>query len=680
MKTALPNFLSRIFGLFVALLVGFLAVVVIEIIFGQVDQFAPPPLLKKVGDSDNRVLKTVNPHYALRFFSGVNIDGMRMAPYPYIEPSDSKKLRVVVAGGSTIQGYPHPRRLTASAYTRSMLADIFPEYQVDVFNLGITAVSSFVVKKVVQEALSLNPQIVIVYTGHNEIYGVYGSASLSPGGNSLLAKSIYYDLMQLSTTGFLRFLIDKFVGMPTDSRVLLNVMSDAGMLDSEDLRRKEAVENLKGNIRELAAQCKQKGVVLIVCTVASNERGFAPGFSEPKIGEKKLSFWRNDINLGLKNLYANPNLAASHFESALDIAGEHPWTLFHYARSLEVMGETSRAHLNFVRAKDKDLYPWRASSEINIALQDVSGDFGLILVDIEKVFRQNSPASGIGWELMDDHLHPSTAGQLLLARSWSQSIKLALGDSILNTKSRSDTDYLTSHGNLPLETMAVYTEMHSLLSEPPMDKGNEDHAKSLEQKADSVWLNLTEGERRGFQFWKSGNSGRSLVLSAADQLFANGEWDLARKYYLASQLEEPYTPWGDVWANLRAARCIQLNEERNLNAIERLPIESIPAKLDLISSSDILSNGIKMFFIGYCKYLLGQSGVQELEIAAKSEDVKRLFFYDLLKIFCEELPRLGRISDAEKYVKEITSFVDQRSYGVQLLEGLALSRKTVNQF
>ena len=57
MKTALPNFLSRIFGLFVALLVGFLAVVVIEIIFGQVDQFAPPPLLKKVGDSDNQVLK-----------------------------------------------------------------------------------------------------------------------------------------------------------------------------------------------------------------------------------------------------------------------------------------------------------------------------------------------------------------------------------------------------------------------------------------------------------------------------------------------------------------------------------------------------------------------------------------------------------------------------------------------
>ena len=70
-------------------------------------------------------------------------------------------------------------------------------------------------------------------------------------------------------TGFLRFLIDKFVGMPTDSRVLLNVMSDAGMLNSEDLRRKEAVENLKGNIRELAAQCKQQGVLLIVCTVAA---------------------------------------------------------------------------------------------------------------------------------------------------------------------------------------------------------------------------------------------------------------------------------------------------------------------------------------------------------------------------------------------------------------------------
>jgi len=482
--------------------------------------------------------------------------------------------------------------------------------------------------------------------------------------------------MQLGTTGFLRFVIEKLRGQPSiDSRALLNVMSDAGIVESGDLRRKEAVKNLRGNIRELAIRCKEKGVGLIVCTVASNERGFAPAFIAPEIAGDRINLWSDEMSLGEKNLYIAPDISKSHFASAVDIAGEHAWSLFHYARALEILGETDLAHSYYLRARDADPYPWRANRAINKTLKEVSEDVGLRLVDIENIFREYSPVSGIGWELMDDHLHPSRSGQLLLARSWSRAVKMNFTDMNSYGKLRSNEEYRKIHGDLALERMAVYTEMHLLLSEPPMDRGNEERARKLEQKADSLWLRLTDGERSGFQFWRSGSSGRSLALSAADQLFANEEWELARKYYLASQLEEPYTPWGDIWANLRAARCIQLDGRRSLNSVERGQIELIPTRLDLISQSDLFSPSIKMFFGGYCKYLLGQSGIHEIELAIKSDDVKRLFFYDILSIVCEELPRLGRIVDAERYVREITIFVDQRSYGNQLLENLAKRKK-----
>lgn len=675
MKPVFSTNFSRIFGFIVCVSFGLLVVVFFEIIFRQIGQFTPPPFSKKLAVAGDRVLNTVNPQYARRFFSGVSVDGMRMAPHPYVEPSPKKKIRVLIAGGSTVQGYPHPRRLTAAAYTRSMLGDVFPEHSVEVFNVGITAVSSFAVTKVVQDALSLNPQIVIVYTGHNEIYGVYGSASLSPGGNSLFAKSVYYELMQLGTTRFLRFVIDRLRGQSSlDSRVLLDVMSDAGIVDSRDSRREEAVKNLRENLRELAKICKQKRIVLIVCTVASNERGFAPAFKEPEALEGEFDLWKNEMSLGGKSLYIAPDISISHFSSAVDIAGEHAWSLFHYARALEVLGKTDLAQSYYLRARDADPYPWRASSEINKTLKEVSEELELYLIDIENIFREVSPVSGIGWELMDDHLHPSSSGQLLLARSWSRAVKTNFIGMNSYGKLRSNEEYREIHGDLALERMAVYTEMHSLLSEPPMDKGNEARARKLEQKADSLWLRLTDGERRGFQFWNSGSSGRSLALSAADQLFANEEWMLARKYYLASQLEEPYTPWGDIWANLRAARCIQLDGRRSINYVERGQIELIPTRLDLIAQSDFFSDSIKIFFMGYCKYLLGKDGLQEIELAVKSEDVKRLFFYDILSIICEELPRLGRTMDAESYVKEITAFVDQRAYGDQLLENLAKKR------
>ncbi len=672
MKRLLSTNLSRVASLSIALFFGVVVVAITEIIFLKIDLFAPPAFSKKLAVYENLTLKTINPEYARRFFSGVDVAGMRMAPHPFIEPSTGKKLRVVIAGGSSVQGFPHPRRLTASAYSRSMLSDIFPEYSVEVFNVGITAISSFAVNQVVEDALSLNPQIVVVYAGHNEIYGVYGSASLSSGGNSQFSKSIHYDLMQLGLTGFLRFVIEKLRSSPSlDSRALMNVMSDAGLVSPGDIRRKEALGNLRENMLELATKCKQKGIVLIVCTVASNERGFAPALVEPEILGDRINLWRNEIDLGIKALYHSPGISKAHFASAIGIAGEHAWSLFHYGRALEVLGETDSAHSYYLRARDADPYPWRANSEVNKILKEVSTEMELTLVDVEKIFREKSPSSGIGWELMDDHLHPSNLGQLLLARSWSRAIKSDLGSLNSYGKIRLDEEYQRRHGYLALEKMAVYTEMYSLLSEPPMDRGNEEHVRILQQKADSLWVRLTKGERQGFHFWKSGSSGRSLALSAADQLFANQEWELASRYYMASQLEEPYTPWGDIWASLRAARCILLDGGRSLNSFERRQLELIPSKINLIAQTDFFSPSIKLFFLGYCKYLLGESGVKEIEIAVQSDDVRRLFFYDVLSILCEELPRIGRTSDAERYVREITTFVDQISYGDHLLEILA---------
>jgi tetratricopeptide (TPR) repeat protein len=37
---------------------------------------------------------------------------------------------------------------------------------------------------------------------------------------------------------------------------------------------------------------------------------------------------------------------------------------------------------------------------------------------LEKAFREASPGGAIGWELMDDHVHPTLQGQWLAARAW----------------------------------------------------------------------------------------------------------------------------------------------------------------------------------------------------------------------------------------------------------------------
>ena len=135
------------------LMAAFIGVVMIgaaELVLRQVPSLQTPPFTIKVASVGQRVLRTINPDYARRFFSGVSVAGMRMTPHPYLVPAPVPTLRVVVAGGSTVQGYPHPRLLTFSAYLQAMLEDALPNHTVEVFNIGITAISSFAVAQAVE--------------------------------------------------------------------------------------------------------------------------------------------------------------------------------------------------------------------------------------------------------------------------------------------------------------------------------------------------------------------------------------------------------------------------------------------------------------------------------------------------------------------------------------------------
>ena len=80
-----------------------------------------------------------------------------MGAQPFFEPAPRKRLRVVFAGASTVQGYPYVQSLAAPAFLAAMLQDIWPNKEVQVFNLGITSIASFAVVRVVEDALQLEP-------------------------------------------------------------------------------------------------------------------------------------------------------------------------------------------------------------------------------------------------------------------------------------------------------------------------------------------------------------------------------------------------------------------------------------------------------------------------------------------------------------------------------------------
>ncbi len=657
-----------------ALLLGLGVVALLEGGLRLVPILAPPPFTLELARVDDRSLHAINPAYARRFFAGVAGDvplrGIRMTPRPYIEPAPETALRVLFAGGSTVQGYPHPKRLSAVSYLQEMLRDLHPERQIEVINAGITAASSFAVARTVEDGVSaLSVDLVVVYTGHNEFYGVYGAASLDQGGGSLWSKRVHYALMHLRLTRLVSGVLTAVRGGGSEPAALVEVMGRAGAVGAHDPARQRAAANLEGNLRDLADFCRRRGVPLVLCTLASNERGFAPARGEPPLENPDRTRYQDLLEAGSRQHSAAAALEA--LQQARLLWDDDAYLHFLRGHHLESLGDGVAARTAYQQARDLDPRPWRAVADLNGVVRRVAGETGAMLARVDESFGTHSPTAGVGWELMADHVHPTTAGQLLLARAVISAMAQASepwGTAPVG-QLRTDGQYRRHLGDLPAERLAVVRNMAALFGAPPMDRGNESRKSELDRQAEILWAQLSDPERRGIGSWLQGEGHDLMPLNVAEALFAARDYRRAREYYGAARLEEPYTVWGDLWATLRWTRCAQLTG-LPLGPMEQAALHRVLDRLPFLTQAPDFSPGLQAFITGYAHHLLGErvEALAALETAVEDGDIRRHYFREVLVMLVAELVQADRTSDAERYVVEIAEEQQQQGFGRVLVE------------
>ena len=668
-------------GRFAALLLGLVLVALIEGGLRLIPALDPPAFATQLARVEGRALHAVNPDYARRFFAGMAEPirrGIRMTPRPYIEPAPEGALRVLFAGGSTVQGYPHPKRLAAPSYLQEMLDGLLPERQIEVFNAGITAASSFAVARAVEDGTAaLGADLVVVYTGHNELYGVYGAASLAQGGQAVWMKRAHYALVQWR----LRPLVGKLIG-PLGKEwadgPLIEVMSKAGAIPASDPRRARAAANLETNLRDVVAFCRARRIRLVLCTVISNERGFAPARMEPPLPDGERARYVDFLAQGHREQASPAALAA--LEQAEALYADDAYLHFLRGYHLEQLGRGARARAAYVQARELDPRPWRATAALNEVVRRVAAEEGVLLADVEAHFRAHSPEAGVGWELMADHLHPAAAGQVLLARSIVAALEGApapwkVAPGAVDRLASAD-EYRRKLGDLPVELMAVLRAMAVLLAAPPLDEGNEHRVQTLRQQATALWDQLSAGERSGVERWRTGVGPELLALNVADACYVAQEYERARAYYRAARLEEPYTIWGDLWSTLRQMRCGQLAGD-SIGPTERAALAALLDRLRFLSAAPDFSSGLQDFISGYAYHLLGEHGrsLADLESAAQDANIRKTFTTDLLELLVAELMTAGRLADAEQYAVQVAAEQQQEAFGRALVAQIRAGQK-----
>ncbi len=335
---------------------------------------------------------TLNPLVAKRYFS--NLKDVPGSDQDYfLKNKKPASYRIFVLGGSSAAGFPFIPNGSFSRYLKKRLEIYYPETYFEIVNVSMSAVNSYTLLDLLPGILEQQPDLILIYAGHNEYYGALGIGSMESLGTSRFVVKLLLKLQHFRTFQLIRNVIRAILEITVNN----NIEDKAGTLMSKIVKDKfikyksdsyyEGLDQFKNNLEEIIELSKEKNVNIILSTVTSNRKDQKP-FITTEVGIENDA--QKYFNLG-QNEFANGN-----FEKA----GEY----FNYA-------------------KDYDEIRFRAPEDINNIIIRLKLKYNLNLVNIDSVFKSKSRGRIIGNNLMTDHLHPTLNGYKLMAKAFFENIK-----------------------------------------------------------------------------------------------------------------------------------------------------------------------------------------------------------------------------------------------------------------
>ena len=427
----------------------------------------------------------------------------------FLMPKPADTVRIFLVGESAAKGYPQPRNLSMAAFLKAMLADAWPEKNVEVISLGTTAVASFPLVYLTREAVRYQPDLVVFYVGNNEFFGAYGVASINSFGTLPTwalpwMRAVRGLAVVQAVEGVVR-------GKADENRSLMEQMVGKTVIPADSPLRAAAARNLETHLGRMLDAVQSAGIPAVVCTTASNEAGLAP------LGE-----------------------------------GGEAATRFAVAKTQAAAGDRAAARESFLAARDLDTMPWRPISATERAIRRVATDRDVVFCDVAEIFRGLSSEPATGWDLLDDHVHLSLRGQAEVARAIAASMAtLPEGLRVDPARVESLPDWKAYAERLGTNEWDDYRVNHTLrvlFGVPFMKRTNRaafDRFETACREAEAGMSPETREEARQWQSFRPHAGGlRPLTGMVARVMLRENKPAEAERLYAIAQRQVPdYTSW-----------------------------------------------------------------------------------------------------------------------------------------
>lgn len=328
-------------------------------------------------------------------------------------------LRIFTLGGSSAYGYPWSADAAFSGVLGDVLAEALPERHVESINAAGISYALHRLRFVAREVVEYQPDVLILYSGHNEFIEPDFFAALkkqTPRRNRLLEllwHSRLYSGMELLASRF----------SPEDPASASAARFDMFVRRNEtvayDAAQKQAiVDAFRDGLREIAGLARAHGAHLVLMPVVANLRDWRPVRSVvfEKLSEAEYQEWARALAEGRQQLAGgHPKEAVDALERARRLAPSYAETWFLLGRAYEALQRWDDARSAYARAADLDASPVRRISGTNDAVRAVAAEEGALLVDTERLFEAQSEHGLVGFNWIEDYVHPTREGHQRIA-------------------------------------------------------------------------------------------------------------------------------------------------------------------------------------------------------------------------------------------------------------------------
>ncbi len=352
-------------------------------------------------------------------------------PQSFLREKAAGTYRIFALGGSTTYGRPYNDTTSFSGWLRELLPQVDGSKRWEVINAGGISYASYRVAHLMEELVKYQPDLFIVYTGHNEFLEerTYGEIKEIPA----VIRSTVGLLSHTRTWAAVNRALQKagVTPQPEDFRrdklsgevdAILDRSAGLDRYHRDDSLEKNILEHYRISLERMVALAQSVGAKILFVTPASSLNDCTPFKSEHTDGIDPASRQRSEQLLAA----AGTAIAEKMWQKALGLLDEAVrldprYAELHYRRGrvLLALGRYDAAGEALRRARDEDVCPLRALTPMLQIVTEVAREQGVPLVDYVNLLAgvmQTTRGYPIpGKEFFFDHVHPTIEGNKLLA-------------------------------------------------------------------------------------------------------------------------------------------------------------------------------------------------------------------------------------------------------------------------